>query len=301
MNNKKRGITMKKNSLNKFKWLITVLVVVFVFQMAFLQVDNVSHVYAKESKDIYYGDELYSEQGPNVEIKTEYISYSSQRDSCYFINSTYPMYYNTNTLLSNTCANTAGSNIIGFYDRYYDSLIPNCTVGRMSTRHFMYYKMVAIEEQVQGVINDLYVRMSTNNPEAGTTQAQYKNGLTSYVESKGLSTTYYSVMKETILDMDLVIQQLKSGYPVTLYLSGYNLSSVEDNNGVVTITKRQYEGNHIMIVFGYDIIDYLDENDLIIKSKTFLYVTPGMGNADYNTYIVNNNGKVNDAEATKIT
>ena len=301
MNNKKRGITLKKIFLKKIKCFFAILAVVFAFQMVFLQVDNGSLVYAEESKDIYYGDELYNDQTTEGITEIEQINYSTQQEFCNFTNVSYPMYYNMNNELLNACANSAGVNILGFYDRYYNSLIPDCAVGYMSVNFFNYYPMGYVSKQVQSVIEDLYIRMSTNSPEAGTTQAQFRNGLNSYVSSKGLSTTYYSVMNGNSLDINKVITQIDNGYPVTLYLSGYNISNITNDNGVSTLEKKLFNSNHIMIAHGYKIIDYLDENGQIVESKICLHVAPGIDLGSWKIYIVGDNGKVNYAEATKIT
>lgn len=251
------------------------------------------------AKEVYYADDLlYSEEGSSV-VDTEIINYATKSVITYMLNNSFPNYYNTNSLLYNACANVAGSNIIGYYDRYYIDLIPACSPGVLRTKGYSYYAMTVDKTKKQDVINSLYISMSTNNPIAGTSQAQYKNGLASYVTGKNLSISYNTVMSNAAFNMNMADTQLRNGNPISLFLSGYNFSTINDNGTTATITKVIYSGNHIAITYGYQQVNYYNSAGALIKSNLYLYVATGM-QAPLQLYIINNNGTLNDAEAAHI-
>ena len=120
---------------------------------------------------IYYSDNNYSNNGEST-FETEIINYSWQQTTAsVMINNSFPDYYNTNNSLLNCCANVAGANIIGFYDRFYENLIPDYIPGISRGDNYSYYNMEFNLAKKQDVIIELYVRMGTNNPEAGTSQS----------------------------------------------------------------------------------------------------------------------------------
>ncbi len=72
----------------------------------------------------------------------------------------------------NACAAVAGCNIIGFYDRYYEYLIPNHTAGILSYGYYLYN---LADGYVFDAMRDLYYKM--NGSEAGITETNFKNGI----------------------------------------------------------------------------------------------------------------------------
>jgi len=54
-----------------------------------------------------------------------------------------------------------------------------------------------------------------------------------------------------------------------------------------------------MIAYGYQKVDYYNENGGLITSKIYLKVSTGISMAS-GVYVVNNNGSLNDAEAVLI-
>lgn len=258
-----------------------------------------THLFNFNESVIYYSDTNYSNNGEST-FETEIINYSWQQTTAsVMLNNSFPDYYNTNNSLLNCCANVAGANIIGFYDRFYENLIPDYIPGISRGDNYSYFNMEFNLAKKQDVINELYVRMGTNNPEAGTSQSGYKNGLTSYVNEKDRNITFNTAMADSSLDINKLNQALNNGNPVSLYLSGYNISQINDIGGSVTINKFIYSGNHIMIIYGYKTIEYFDENNNLLNSMTYLYVSTGIIQTGY--YILNNNGLINDAETVIIS
>ncbi len=257
-------------------------------------IPSVTYAYS----DVNSEEEIYYEGGGVPRYETETFSYATKTSESYEINASFPNYYNTNNSLQNTCANVAGANLIGFYDRYFENLIPNVVPGLGKTR-YIYYPMTKNMAEKQSVINDLYTRMQTNVDRDGCTQDQYKNGLASYVQSKGLSTTFNPVMTSGNLDLNKVKAQLQSGNPISLYLLSYGFTKITDDGSTVLFEKTIYDNNHIAIAYGYEKVDYFGSNGNLLRSEIYLKVATGIQDVT-GVYVVNNYGILNDAEAVNI-
>ena len=249
------------------------------------------------ASDESVGEIFYAATG-SARKETETFSYVTKTTESYSINISFPNYYNTNTSLQNTCANVAGANIIGYFDRYFENLIPNVTPGAGKTK-YTYYAMTRNMAEKQAVINDLYVRMQTNVDRDGNTQTQYKNGITSYVQSKGLAVSYNAVMTNGQFDLNKAKAQFQAGNPISLYMSGYGFANITDNGSLVTLDKNIYDDNHIAIAYGYEKVDYCNSHGGLLRSVIYLKVATGLQGVS-GVYVVNNYGKLNDAEAVCI-
>lgn len=257
-------------------------------------IPSVTYAYNDATGD---GEIYYAGVGiPRYE--TETFSYATKSAESYSINTSFPNYYNTDNTLQNTCANVAGANLIGFYDRYFENLIPNMVPGIGKTR-YVYYAMTRDMEKKQAVIDDFYYRMQTNVNGEGCTQSQYKNGIISYVQDKGLSTTFNSVMTNGSLDLNKVKTQLQNGNPISLYLLGFAFTGITDDGSSVVYNKTIYDSNHIAIAYGYEKVDYFASNGSLLRSEIYLKVATGFNNVT-GVYVVNNYGVLNDAESVNI-
>lgn len=279
---------------NQFAIIFSIFAIILIAILLSMSFAIPSVAYAS---DYGVGEIFYAATG-SARKETETFSYATKTSESFSINPTFPNYYNTNDSLQNTCANVAGANIIGYYDRYFENLIPNIAPGAGKTK-YTYYPMTKNVTEKQALINDLYVRMQTNTVGPGNTQSQYKNGITSYVQSKGLTVSYNSVMTNGMFDLNKAKVQLQNGNPISLYMSGYGFARVTDDGNFVTLDKDLFEGNHIVIAYGYEKASYFDANGRVIRTNIYLKVSTGM-NGVSGVYIVNNYGKLNDAEAVSI-
>ncbi len=280
----------------KINVIIMVLIIVFssACTITTLCVDNKSNV-----EVVSYSDDILYSAVSTQNAETETIYYSKKDTTTYQINSTFPDYYNTNSSLTNTCANVAGTNIVGFYDRYYDDLIPNYTTGIQRGNNYTYYPMSLNKDKKQAVINMLYTFMKTNTKNDGTTQDDFQNGLKEYVQSQGRNISFISVMTNGNFSLAKYETELRKGNPVALFLSGYNFVALADSGSQVTITKNVYEGNHIVVAYGYQKVNYYNANNNLVKSNTYIYVSSGI-NTVKGYYLLNNGGNMNAAEAVAI-
>ena len=288
---------MKEMRLTKQISIILVIVLV-----SLMTVGTAAFLAPRGSADVgyanYSADTSYSDDDGTV-VEQYSFAYDHKEVQLHRINITYPEFYNTNNALTNTCANVAGANIVGFYDRYYDELIPDSTAGVVRPNGYTYYPMGVSMEQKQGVINYLYSSMGTNTVQPGTSQPDFEEGLADYVTSRSRNISYSSVMTNGVLDQTKYSAQFAAGYPVALFLSGYNVTVIMDSNGTISITQYNYTGNHIMVAFGYEIITYYDANNNVIRSYTLMVVASGLDVKGY--YVLNEGGSVNAAEAVIIS
>lgn len=248
---------------------------------------------------IFYADDIFAGGGESALIENEYSYTSKTVETSFKINPTFPNYFNTNTSLSNGCASVAGANVIGFFDRTATNLIPNFEPGVQRPTAYLYTGMSSNTSVKQGLINELYNLMDTNSLGPGTSQSQYKAGLQDYVTSKGYGIGFFSVMSNGTINVSALLNQLQAGNPVTLYLSGYNLSSISEVGNTLIISKNLFSTNHMMIVFGLEKVSYYNNGQKVYEG-IHLIVADGM-NFNGFVYILNNNGVVNDAEAIAIS
>ncbi len=290
------------NKLSRTKNLpiiVVILLLVALVLLVPLTRPTTTQAFAQAEQEIYYCDNGYAGAGTPTEV-TETINYTTKQASeLITLNSSFPAYTMADSSTTNGCAPIAGSNLIGYFDRFYEDLIPDCSPGRLFGSIYRYYGISTNNTQIQALINDLYVRMGTNTQGAGTTQAQYKAGLTSYVNSKSLSISFESVMTNGALDVDKINQALTNGKVISLYLSGYNVTLRTDSNGVATLAKTEFDGTHIMMVYGCQTVNYYDANNTLVASKTYLNISSGISQS-LAYYVVNNNGLVVAAEASAI-
>lgn len=286
---------MKKSLNSKQIALFTVLfIAVVLIAVLSLSISMPTVAYAYEASEIYYaGSGIFTKE-------TESFSYATKTTESYSINPSFPEYYNFNADLENSCANVAGANIIGYYDRFYDNLIPDYAAGMVRNGIYIYFPMGYYVDKKQDVINDLYQRMQTNVTGVGSTQAQYKNGLSSYVQSKNQSISFSSVMTNGSFDLEKAKMQFQNGNPISLYLLGYNFTKVTDSGSTVTLEKKMSDGNHIAIAYGYEKVSYFDSNGKMIRTELYIKVATGM-DAVPNIYVINKYGTLNDAEAVHIS
>lgn len=229
---------------------------------------------------------LYSGSGivtPTREkLKIEYISKSKDAASTCLH---YPHYSNPSGL-DGACAAIAGGNIVGYYDRFFEQLIPNHVSGEFYGDKFSY----SLQDKYVGqIIEQLYVEMGGAN--AGITEEGFKSGLKSFCGDKGFLCHYTSLMSSGKLDYEAVKQCIKDGKPIVLFLSKYNNCETSVFDGYDIVNSALYTGNHVMVGFDYMNIKYTLTDGSTIDNR-FIGVATGFGdpstayfNIDYKTII----------------
>lgn len=209
-------------------------------------------------------------EGSYIEI----INYASKADSEIYIPGAVPKYYDTTALL-NTCANTAGAILLGYYDGDYNNLIPNFESKRVILNKVLFSSMAS---PVQEVINDLYTRMGTNVGGAGTTVQGFKEGMQSYVQSKGRNISFTSVVSNGSINTSAYKNAVNSETPMALFVSKYSMLSltcIDRYEEYDEYDVLKYGGNHVLIAYGIREIKYYDEYGAQFREVTLLQVATG--------------------------
>lgn len=273
---------------------LSLILAAFLFVALFIPMGDAA--FAKSETYCDDGIQLYAD-----DVEKETIYFSTKSTESYYINTSFPFYYNGNSDIQNACACVAGANILGYYDRYYDNLIPDYTAGFTRNGNYVYYAMSLQSAKKQSVINELYTLMRTNVDAPGTTQNEFKQGLSSYVSGKSRTVSFTSILNRGSFDMGKFDSALRSGNVVTLYLTGFNWTTIVDYDNEARISQKIYHSNHIAVAYGYDIVSYFDANGNLIKKNTYIAVSTGMVLNESSYFMLNGNGAIEDAESTRIS
>lgn len=229
---------------------------------------------------------LYTSSGLEDPVEVEVVvEYQNVSEDYYKMAFQIPQYCNFG--LTGGCAAVAGGNLIGYFDRYYENLIPNHAAGEMKGNYY-YYNFP--DDYVTDAISTLYNDM--HGTENGISEANFKSGLQTYCSRKGLSCSFTSLKSGGSLNYQSVKSSMKSGNPVALLLNTYHTCHISFGNQKDYFDYTNYSGNHVMVGFGYrDIIYTLSGGGT--SSYKFIYVATGFVrpsdayfNINYSTNIV---------------
>lgn len=190
--------------------------------------------------------------------------------------------------LESACAAVAGSNLIGFYDRYYENLIPNHAAGYETYGLYVYN---VADNYVYDTVRDLYNKMDGSSK--GINETNFKKGMQVYCKEKGLTCDFTQLVSSNRLNYTGVINSINENKPVVLLLSTYNFCDIRTKGAEKTeeYDYRLYGGNHMLAGFGYCEINYTF-SDGSSQNNRFVYVATGFSekpaayfNVDYSTNI----------------
>lgn len=218
------------------------------------------------------------------------------KDKHEYLMSLQPPRYNSSPY-TGACACIAGANIIGYYDRYYENLIPDFVPGYLFyNMYYLYYgQAIAVDE----VVKQLYSDMGTTSN--GTTEAQFLNGMSKYCKRAGYNFGYTSLMSGGKLNYSNAIKYMEEyNQPIALFLSGYNVATVVEGDSQDGYGYNYSNANHIMVGFGYRYVTYTYSNGST-ETFNFIYVSSGNGNYIAGYYNINYSGStLDDALAINI-
>ncbi len=192
-----------------------------------------------------------------------------------------------------SCGSIAGANVIGFYDRYDENLIPNHVSGTLFGNTYLYELEDAA---VIATIQTLYEYMGTEH--VGTTEDEFINGMTRYCTEKGKKISFTSCMSSKSFTYTSAKQKMKSNQPIVLFLSGYNTAILTTEGNTDTVNYLISTANHIMIGFGYEVYCYSTADGTI--TYEYINVSTGLDTATRTLFNINYKTKINDALAVNI-
>ena len=187
-----------------------------------------------------------------------------------------PSYFSTNSSLTNSCAPVTGTNVCGFYDRWFPNLVPNYTTCYVSGSYVVYPAISG--EPIQTCISTLYSLMGTNVGGAGTTQSGFQNGLVQYFTNQGYSLSYQSIKtSSTNINLNALKQAVQNDNVAVLSFTKFNFVTtlVYDENSV-DVYKDYYNAGHMLMVNGYKTVAYYKDG-VNFRTDTYLYSSSGFG------------------------
>ncbi len=225
------------------------------------------------------------------------ISYSSKAITSYYsITYDLPSYFGAE---GTVCASTAGSVAIGYYDRFFENLIPNFQAYIMFGT-VVRYKSISAE--IVNLSTELYSLMSGGQQDVGVTFTQFQNGMTQYVANKGYNYSTTSVMSWGSFDFNKYKTAVESNKPVGIFLHDFALrDSITSENNVDTIENSYCNISHVVVGCGYEIHTYYNANGQVIDTRTYLKVASGL-NSHMICYLnINSISQINNAIAITVS
>lgn len=216
-------------------------------------------------------------------VKIQYVSHNlQQKKLCLGV----PTFYNVG--YTGGCAAVAGTILVGFYDRYYENLIPNHVAGGSNGDLYIYYSTV--DDNVEAVMSTLYNNMGGSS--AGITENGFKNGMISYCGSKNLTCEFTSLFSGGQLNYVAAKNCSDENKPLVLFLNTYTVCQQYFEETESASAYEIHYGNHVMVGFGYRHLNYTTADGTNGEQK-FIYVATGWGdprdgyfNIDYCTNII---------------
>ena len=237
-------------------------------------------------------EEKYCGSGGYVE-KSESISYARKETDEYSIKYDLPNY--SVAASKTSCASTAGTILIGYYDRYYEELIPNFTTYYQIGTIFK-YKGPTFE--TTAVNDELYDLMDTDVGGAGTTFKGFQKGMQTYVANHGYT---YATASIGTIDLEKYKQSVKSGKPVALFLVNFTFWwDIKTQEGSETLITRYTGVPHVSIGCGYLINTYYNEKNEQIAQRTYLKVASGLAEYGVSYLCLDGKSKIEQAISVSI-
>lgn len=251
-------------------------------------------VAAQEENQIYYYDTVYAtgdEPMPIDMVSTSIPYITKTQTASHLLAISCPNY--TYAPAAGGCASTGGGNVIGYYDRFDENLIPDHVSGTPIANTYIYNSQDAA---VKAVIDKLYEYMTGDG--YGATEVDFANGITRYCNEKGKHINFYSCLSKGKFSYSVTKSYLDRNMPVVLFLSGYSVAELLGYENRDVISYDVSTGNHIMVSFGYKEYTYTTSNGTV--NYNFLSVSSGLYYNSSALYDFNFQTTVNDALAIEI-
>ena len=179
--------------------------------------------------------------------------------------------YNQISDLQNACGAIAGAMVIGFYDKYYEELIPDFKtyVGSGTYRG-------RDSVHIPNLMRVLYTLMRTNVDDVGVSETDCLNGLQTYVSGKGRSLSYTNVRYINRINETTYTTAMQNNHPVLLFCSKMDLYSISLGDSQDKIICTTYTGGHVAVGYGITIMNYYNGNT-IFRTDKYINVATGLG------------------------
>lgn len=249
--------------MKKIKKIINLSIVVFlsfIFSVFLFDFNIIAH--ASEKK--FSGTQVLSA------TQTETVNYTRREvESSSTVNNV-PLYYQ-DASLANSCGATAGAIVVGFYDKYYENLIPDYTTYNPNTGK---YKN-SDKTYIPALMQEFYVLMRINVDDLGVGASDCLNGLSAYVSSKNYSFSYSTVKTFNKISESKYLSAINANHPVLLFNGSTNLYDITTFSTNDVIVQSTISENHVYVGYGYTKIRYYNASGNF-RTDTYLQVACGL-------------------------
>ncbi|MCH5147433.1 MAG: hypothetical protein J1F61_05480 [Clostridiales bacterium] len=184
--------------------------------------------------------------------------------------------------MTNACGAVAGTTIVGFYDKYYDNMIPGWNSYYASGLYRLQDSV-----HVPAVMWEMYDLMQTNVKDVGVSEQEFVDGLKAYINGQGYSVSMQNVVSGSSIDYQACKNAINNNKVIALLSHAgdvYDLGEYSDHDTVTTIN---IAGSHIMVAYGYYEINYYDSNNKLFRTDMYLDVATGLSVPQTALYKVN--------------
>lgn len=230
--------------------------------------------------------------------QTQTVTYASKSTSTYSIEYDLPNYY-AGDIGVTSCANTAGAILLGYYDRFYENLIPNfksyITLGTV----FRYRLGTA---EITDLINELYILMGTDVNHQGTRFSEFQDGMQQYVSDQGYSYETTNMFSWGSFDFNKYKTSVEANKPVAIFSNGYAMvNSFTETPPTETISNGYDVTPHVLIGCGYKVDTYYNSNGSISETRKYLKVASGLEAYGIGYLNINGLGQIMQAISVEIS
>lgn len=202
-------------------------------------------------------------------INSETVNYTRKEETYEEIVNAVPLYYQ-NGQYTNSCGPTAGAIVVGYYDKYYEDLIPNFNPC-LSTGAYKRNDRIYIPQ----LFGDLYTLMRTNVDDVGVSETDCLNGLRSYVVNHGRAIDYKNIKSSNKVNESEFITAIHNNKPTLIFCSKVDLHSVSTNSNYDVISNFEYVGAHIAVAYGIQTIKYYN-GGTNFRTDKYLKIATGL-------------------------
>lgn len=233
-------------------------------------------------------EELRYDNAPVVsKLATETVYYTERELTYVTTDGNAPLYHSAGEK-ANSCGAIAGAEIVAFYDKYFPNLIEGWdsyypTTGRYRAQTPAY---------VIPLMQELYDLMQINVKGHGVSEAEFKSGLTQYFNNRGNSLGYQSIKSGSGISLDDCISAIDNNKVIVLFTTAGDLYNVIVGDSMDGYTTFSITSNHIMMAYGYVIINYYNSNGLF-RTEKMLCVATGYPELSSAQYRINSSNFVN--------
>lgn len=191
-------------------------------------------------------------------------------------------YYSQVSGMSNACGAVAGAEIIAFYDKYYENMIPNWVSYYASGTYRLQDSVY-----VPAVMWELYDLMQTNVKDVGVSEQEFVDGLKTYINKQGYSVNMQNVVSGSSIDYQACKTAIDNNKVIALLSHAGDIYDIKEYSGHDTVTSFNIASSHIMVAYGYYEINYYNSNNSLFRTDKYLEVATGLDTRMMAFYKVN--------------